>query len=344
MTEPVRLAVIGAGLIGKRHVEHITIEASAELFAIVDPSDNSRIMAAEYGVKWFPTFAEMAAAGKPDGVVISTPNQVHVLNGLEAIAGGVPALVEKPIAVDVPEAQKLVDAADKAGIPLLVGHHRRHNPMIQKAKETIDAGRLGKIVSVHAMCWFFKPDDYFDVEWRRNKGAGPVFLNLIHDVDLLRYLCGDVVSVQAQESSDNRFYEVEDTAVILLRFKSGVLGTINSSDTIVAPWSWEITTGENPTYPRTDESCYFIGGTHGSLTVPYLDLWHNKARRSWSEPIHRDRVPFQDQDPLTLQIRQFANVIRGKEPPLVSGREGLQTLKVIEAVKQAAATGMAINV
>jgi len=275
MTAPVKLAVMGAGLIGKRHVEHIIAEPSAELFAIVDPSDIGRDLAVEHGVKWFPSFADMVKADKPEGVIISTPNQVHVVNGLEAIAAGVPALVEKPLAIDVSEARKLVDAADKAGVPLLTGHHRRHNPMIQMAKETIESGRLGKIVSVHGVCWFRKPDDYFDVEWRRKTGAGPVFLNLIHDVDLLRYLCGDVVSVQAQESSAIRGNDVEDTAVILLRFANGVLGTVNVSDAIVAPWSWELTTGENPVYPRTGETCYFIGGTHGSLTVPYLDLWHN---------------------------------------------------------------------
>jgi predicted dehydrogenase len=339
MTGPVNLAVMGAGLIGRRHAEHIIEEPSAELAAIVDPSDAGRNVAAEHGVKWFPSFAEMVKTGKPEGVVISTPNQLHVVNGLEANEAGVPALVEKPLAVDVSEGQRLVDTAEKAGVLLLTGHHRRHNPMIQKAKETIASGRLGKIVSVHGFCWFLKPDDYFDVEWRRKKGAGPVFLNLIHDVDNLRYLLGEVVSVQAQETSDVRGNEVEDAAVILLRFQSGVLGTVNVSDAVVAPWSWELTMGENPAYPHTAESCYFIGGTHGSLTVPYLDLWHNKEKRSWWEPIHKDRVPFPDQDPLRLQIRQFANAIRGNEPPLVSGREGLETLKVVEAVKQAAATG-----
>jgi predicted dehydrogenase len=339
MERPVTLAVMGAGLIGKRHIEHILGEPSAELVAVVDPSDVGRVLAAEHGVKWFASFAGMLEAVKPEGVVIATPNQLHLVNGLEVIAAGIPALVEKPLAVDVAEASKLVAAAAKASVPLLTGHHRRHNPMIQKAKEIIDSGRLGKIVSVHGFCWFFKPDDYFEVEWRKRNGAGPVFLNLIHDVDDLRYLCGDVTSVQALDSSAIRGNEVEDAAAILLRFKSGALGTINVSDAIVAPWSWELTTGENPAYPHTGESCYFIGGTHGSLTVPYLDVWYNREKRSWTEPIERERISFEGQDPLTLQIRQFAKVIRGKEAPLVSGREGLETLKVIEAAKEAAATG-----
>ena len=285
----------------------------------------------------------MIAATRPEGVIVATPNQLHVANGLECIAAGVPALIEKPLADDVAEATRLVEAAEAAGVALLTGHHRRHNPLMREAKDAIDAGRLGTVVAVHAICWFYKPDDYFEVEWRRRKGAGPVFLNLIHDVDNLRYLCGDVVAVQAQETNALRGNEVEDAAVILLRFASGALGTVTVSDKIVAPWSWELTSGENPAYSHTAEACCQIGGTLGSLTIPYLDLWHNPTRPSWWEPIERARLTVEAEDPLGLQVRQFCRVIRGLEPPLVSGREGLETLKVIAAVKEAAATGRTVR-
>lgn len=115
------------------------------------------------------------------------------------------------------------------------------------------------------------------------------------------------------------------------------------SDSIAAPFSWELTAGENPAYPHTGESCYLIGGTHGSLTLPYLDLWQHGATRSWWEPIAKDRVPYEPEDPLALQVAQFAAVIRGKAAPLVSGREGLNTLKVIEAVKESAASGGTVH-
>ena len=107
--------------------------------------------------------------------------------------------------------------------------------MIQRAKAEIDSGRLGSIVSVHGMFWLIKPDDYFDVAWRREKGAGPIFLNLIHDVDLLRYLCGDIVAVQAAQSNRLRGYAVEETAGIILHFASGALGTVHVSDAIQSP-------------------------------------------------------------------------------------------------------------
>ena len=340
----VKIAVLGAGLIGRRHVAHVAAEPEAMLIGVVDPAPTGGGVAEAAGVRWFETFADMLRAERPDGVIIATPNQLHVPNGLEAVAAGVPALVEKPIADDVAGAARLVEAAEAAGVPLLVGHHRRHNPLVQAAKAALDAGRLGRIIAVHGACWFFKPDDYFDVPWRREQGAGPVFLNLIHDVDLLRHLCGEVVSVLAQESNAVRGYPVEETAVVLLRFASGALGTITVSDTIVAPWSWELTTGENPAYPQTRETCYQIGGTHGSLTLPGLDVWHNPGTRSWWEPIVSAPIACAPQDPLTLQVSHFCAVIRGEAAPLVSGREGLKTLQVIAAIKQAARTGAVVTV
>lgn len=341
---PLKLAVIGAGLIGKRHAEHVAAEPGATLSAIVDPAPAGRDLAAALGTRWFARFADLAAADRPDGIIIATPNRLHVENGLEAVAAGVPAIVEKPIADDVAGAARLVAAADAAGVPLLVGHHRRYNPMIRKAKEIVESGRLGRVLTLSGHFWLMKPDDYFDVAWRREKGAGPVLLNLIHDVDLFRHLCGEIVSVQAQESNMVRGHAVEETAAILLRFASGALGTISVSDSVVAPWSWELTAGENPAYPRQDQACYQIGGTHGSLSIPSLELWTNKDRRSWWEPLLRERVPFVLGDPLKAQIRHFCAVIRGEATPLVSAREGLETLKVIEAVKLAARSGAAVRV
>lgn len=343
MTKIVSVAVAGAGLIGKRHVEATMAGDAARLHSIVDPTDAAKAYAAGLGVPWYPSLAEMMSAGTPDGVVLATPNQIHVENGLECVQSGIPALVEKPIAVDVPSARQLVEAAEKANVPLLVGHHRRHNPLVAAAKARLEAGDIGRIVSVHGMVWLCKPDDYFDVEWRRRPGAGPVFVNLIHDVDLMRHLVGEIVSVQAMESNAVRGNAIEDSAVILIGFANGALGTVNVSDTVVAPWSWELTAKENPAYPPTDEACYLIGGTHGSLELPNLRFWNNPGKRGWWEPMGSERIAVEREDPLVRQIRHFAAVIRGDAQPLVSGREGLKTLEVIDAVKRAARSGVAVR-
>lgn len=340
----VKLAVMGAGLIGRRHIANVRTHPEATLHAVIDPSEAGRGAADEVGAPWYPDFRSMLAAGRPDGMIVATPNQLHVEHGLAAIAAGIPTLVEKPLADTIEGGEALVSAAEDAGVPLLTGHHRRHNPLIQRAKAIIDEGRLGRIISVHAFFWLMKPQSYFEAPWRRRPGAGPVLLNFIHDIDLLRHLCGEVEAVQAFASRNVRGYDVDETAVIALRFAGGALGTVNISDTIVAPWSWEHTTGENPAYPLTDQTCYQIGGTHGSLSLPRLELWSNTGERGWYEPFSVTRSLVVDPDPLSLQIGQFCRVIRGLEAPLVSGRDGLANLRIVSAVEQAARDGSMVQV
>ena len=342
MTEGPKLAVVGAGLIGIRHIEAIDKTAAATLACIVDPAEAGQAAARARGVPGYLTLEEMIAAGDIDGVILATPNRLHEAGALACIDAGLPVLVEKPIATDLPGARRIVAAAEAAGVAAAVGHHRRHNPLIARAKALIDEGRLGQIASVQGTTWFMKPDSYFTTDWRRRKGAGPVYLNLIHDIDLLLHLVGPVVTVQAMESNAVRGNEVEETAVILLRFASGALGTVNVCDTAVAPWSWELTARENPAYPATSEDCYWLGGTEGSLSLPNLALWRNPATRSWWEPLSATRFPFDLTDPLILQIEQFAAVVRGEAAPLVSARDGLAALEVIEAVKSSAASGQPV--
>jgi predicted dehydrogenase len=347
MTEPVRMssiALVGAGLIGRRHAEAITACGDvARVHAVIDPDAASQRFAGELAVPWFSDIAAMLAAGRPDGVIVATPNHLHVDQGLECIDKGIPTLVEKPIATDVAAARRLVEASERNGIALLVGHHRRHNPLVAAARQALASGRIGRIVTVHANFWVYKPDDYFTAEWRRGQGAGPVFINLIHDIDLLRHLCGEIVSVQAIQSNMVRKSANEDTAVAILRFATGTLGTINMSDTVAAPWSWEQTSRENPAYPPTSEFCYLIGGTGGSLEIPSLRFWtFGERKKSWLETLETNQLQFIPEDPLIRQIRHFCSVVRGERQPLVSGREGLATLEVIEAIKRSAETGEVI--
>ena len=339
-----RIAIAGAGLIGRRHAKAIAAANEVILASVVDPGDVGAEVAQQHGVPHFRSLKEMIKSGKPDGVILATPNQLHLANALECVEAGIPALIEKPLATDLASAEQIVEAGKAANVALLTGHHRRHNPLIACAKSAIEGGELGQITAVQGTTWFYKPDHYFDVDWRRRTGAGPIYLNLIHDIDLMRHLCGEIVSVFAVESNAVRGNEVEETAAIILTFANGALGTINLSDTIVSPWSWELTARENPMYPATAEACYLIGGTHGPLSLPNLPVWSNPGDRSWWEPISATKLIFDFEDPLVRQVRQFAAVIRGEEAPLVSAEDGLKNQRVIEAVKVSAKTGITVIV
>ncbi|HHI82841.1 MAG TPA: Gfo/Idh/MocA family oxidoreductase [Rhizobiales bacterium] len=333
---PARLAIVGAGLVGRTHARHAQNEAN--LVAIADPANEARKFAGKLQVAHFNTLQDLLANKAIDGAVIATPNQMHREHALACIRAGIAVLVEKPLADTVEAAAEIVAAGKDYNVPVLVGHHRRHNPVIKKAKQIAGTGQLGRLASAHCSCWLYKPDDYFNASWRRQPGAGPVYINLIHDVDLLLHLCGPVVSVQAMESNNVRKHEVEDTATILLRFASGALATMSVSDTIAAPWSWELSSGENPVYPHMKTTNTMLGGTRASLSIPDLGLWRHEGKPDWWNPMNRVQVKVRPADPLVLQMRHFARVALGLEDPLVPGRDGLAALKVIEAIKQAAST------
>jgi predicted dehydrogenase len=342
-----RIAVAGAGYIGQAHMGVAQSSATVTLSAVVDPSPAAVALVAAAGVALYASVEALLAADRPDGIVLATPNQLHVPQALQCIEVGLPVLLEKPIAPTVQEAERLVKAVDAAGAKVLIGHHRAHSPIMAKAREVVASGKLGRLVSVMGSALFLKPDHYFaDAPWRRELGAGPILLNMIHEVHNLRMLCGDIVAVQAFASHAVRGFTVEDTVAINLRFASGTLGTFMLSDTAACARSWEQTSQENKAYPSyDDEDCYVITGTHGSLSVPTMRLktYARDEDRSWWKPFEASVVAMQREDPIQRQMEHFGAVVRGELPPLVSAQDGLQNLRITEAIMQAAKTGQVVS-
>ena len=342
-----RIAVAGAGLIGLAHIEVAQKSPTCTLSAIVDPAPGAVAAAAKAGVPLYKSLDELFAKGRPDGVIVATPNKLHLENGLSCIAAAVPMLLEKPVTATVSEAETLVEAADKAGAKILIGHHRAHSPIMARARQLIAEGRLGKLVAVMGSAVFFKPDSYFnDAPWRREIGAGPILANMIHEVHNLRMLCGDIVAVQAISSRAMRGFAVEDTVAITLRFANGALGSFMLSDTAACARSWEQTSQENKAYATyTDEDCYVVTGTLGSLSIPTMRLktFASIDERSWYNPMHASVGEMTRADPLTLQLEHFGRVVRGEATPTVSVRDGLQNLRITEAIVEAALTGATVD-
>ncbi len=342
-----RIAVAGAGLIGQAHIRVLQASARCALSAVVDPSPAAAAVAAQAGVPLFSSLGELLASDRPDGVVLATPNPLHVPQALQCIAAGLPVLLEKPVATTVAEGQTLVNAAERSGVPVLIGHHRAHSPIMAKARQVVQSGQLGRLVSVMGSATFFKPDAYFESSpWRREAGGGPILINLIHEVHNLRMLCGEIVAVQAFGSNAIRGFAVEDTVAINLRFASGALGSFMLSDTAACPRSWEQTSQENPAYTHyDDEDCYVLAGTLGSLSVPTMRLktYPRDEDRSWWKAFEVGTVGLVRDDPLKHQMEHFGAVVRGEAHPLVTAHDGLQNLKVTEAIAGAAATGRVVE-
>jgi predicted dehydrogenase len=340
------IAVIGAGLIGITHIDRALKSPDFDLVGIADPTPAAAELARSLGVPCFADYPSLLAQARPTGVVVATPNATHAQITVDCLENGAAVLVEKPIADTLADGRRICEASRATGLPVLVGHQRRHNPIMRKAKAIVSAGTLGRPVSATAMCTWLKPRDYFDVAWRRQRGGGPILINLIHDIDLMRHLYGEIESVQALASNAVRGFEVEDTAVVALRFRNGALGTVTVSDTAAAPWNWDLGVGEAERFPRQDINAHFYSGTQGSLTLPRLVVWRYRQdegpAQGWHDPLTQERTALHIGCPYTEQLRHFAALIEGREAPVCSALDGFRTLEATLAVTQAAAEGRAV--
>ena len=330
---------------GIQHIEAIKKSKKAILHSIVDINSNAEIVSKKYKSKLFRRIEDLLKSNKPDGVIVATPNQLHEKHSNIFLKNKIPVLLEKPISHEISSAKKIINFSKKYKTPLLIGFHRRHNQIISKVKNILSSKKLGKVVSANVLCWFYKHKEYYKTKWRTKKGGGPLNINLVHDLDIVCYLLGTVKYVQAFKSNKIRKFNIEDTASINLIFNSGALCTLNVSDTIVSPWSYELTAGENPVYPITNQSAYYIGGTEGYIQFPNLKLWTYKKERSWWNKIlvknNRDK---KDSKTLVNQIDHFADVINKKAKPKVSGEDGLNLLKIFKAIEKSSKTGQKVKV
>ncbi|MBV9735342.1 MAG: Gfo/Idh/MocA family oxidoreductase [Acidisphaera sp.] len=340
-----RLALLGAGLIGREHAALVAAHPGAELVGIADTSPAAREHASALGVPFCADYASMLDQVRPDGAIVALPNHLHVPAGLACVERGIPCLVEKPVAESVEAAQRLVAASERRGVPVLVGHHRRHSPDISEARRIVRDGLLGDLVAVNGMCWFDKPDAYFEAEWRRGEGGGPLLINLIHDVDTLRFICGEIDSVCAFTANAVRGFPVEDTAGLAIRFESGVLGTFSVSDAVASPWSWEFTSAQALYFPHQPGAYLFFGGRTGSLSVSDMYLWrHADTGGHWQDPLIREHRPLDRSRAYVNQLEHFLAVIAGTATPAITARDGMLTLAATLAVAASARDHRTVSV
>ena len=345
MIKKINISIVGTGLMGLQHIKAIIKSQKATLHSIVDISKNATTLSKKYKVPLYSNVEELLSSKNLDAVIVATPNQSHETHTVSFLKKKIPVLLEKPISDNIKSAKKIINSSKKNKTPLLIGYHRRHNLIVSKVKNIIRSGKLGNIISANVMCWIYKHKHYYKEKWRTSIGGGPLGINLVHDIDMICYLLGPIQFVQAFTTNKTRKFQVEDTAIVSLVFKSGALCTLNISDTIVAPWSYELTAGENPVYPITNQSAYMIGGTKGSLQFPNLKKWFYKNERSWWNKIFV-KVDKNKKDDSTLinQINHFADVVTKKTKPKVDGNDGLVSLQIFEAITKSAKTGKKIRI
>jgi predicted dehydrogenase len=331
------------GLIGTPHAKTLQKVEECDLAAVADVDEKHAETAAGLKLKYFRDYEEMIRAESLQGVIIATPNDLHVSMGIACADQGLHLFVEKPIAPSLEEADRLITAAARNKVRILVGHQRRFNARVEKAREVIRGGELGALVGVTITWALLKPSEYFEgpFAWRKRRGGGPILINLIHEIDTLRYICGEIGEVFAVTGNQVRGFAVEDTAAVTFRFENGAVGTAFVSDCVPSLSAYEATTGENPLIPYDFGNCYHFFGTEASLVFPQMkkSFYSDHAKRGWHYPITEQGVKvIQDDDPYVKEFRHFARVVRGEEAPRVCGEDARRTLEVTLAIQQSGET------
>lgn len=347
MTATVHIAILGVGLIGKRHLAIAAEEPACEVVAAADMSESARSEVEAHGARFYSDHRALLECEQLDGVIIATPNSAHAQVGIDCAAVGLPMLVEKPLSDTLDSGRALLSAAENGGVPVSVGHHRRFDPTVELTKSIIDDGQLGNLTALQFIWALRKHDAYYDTRWRvsRAAGGGPVLINLIHDIDLMRHFGGDIVRVYAELGHGARRLEVEDAIAATIRFASGAVGSLVSSDATPSPWGWEQGSGENPNVPETGRNCYRLLGTRAALALPRLELYRHDAEGAgdWLAPIGKEPVRHGPRAALQNQLADFCAVVRGETAPRVSGYDGFATLAATLAVSRSGEIGQVVH-
>ncbi|MDQ0157179.1 Gfo/Idh/MocA family protein [Robertmurraya andreesenii] len=341
----IRIAVLGMNQGYKFAKDAINIP-DIELVAVAGNDELAQIRAKELNVPLYTDYKALIENCKLDGIIITLPNALHREAVELAARKKLHVLVEKPIAHTVEDGEAIIKICKENNVSLLVGHHRRFSSKLTKLREIVSSNKIGQTVGVNMMFVLAKDRPYFSEKWRLTQSGGPLLINGIHDIDVLRFVTGlTIQSVYAVKRNNIRQNPVEDSASVLLETREGPIANYFLSDGVPSPWSYELTTNENPKYSHSDADCYQIFGTKGSISFPSLTLYtYDEEHFGWDHPLKVEKLEVEDNDPMTAELLHFASIIRGDAEPFVTGEDALETLKVINAIQLSADSRQKIEV
>lgn len=335
-----RIGLIGAGSIGGRHMKAIDEVAHIDLVAIADPSPVAARLGEARGIPVFADADSMLVETDIEAVIIATPTERHHADVMTALSHRKTVLVEKPITATMQEADEVTRYAAQQGCRVLVGHQRRYYPCAMTAREIIQSGRIGRLMAVTGQWTTRKDDEYYAPPWRRDIKAGPILTNLIHEIDILRFICGDITSVSAEMTHHDQQFEKEDAVAISLKFANQAVGSFLLSDRTPSPWTWEMALGENAKFPKTGMNAIRFLGTEGALEFPNLVLWrHAEENGDWRHEIRPEVIETPFIDAYVAQCRHLCAVARGLEEPVIDAWNGSRSLDATLAAARAATDG-----
>jgi UDP-N-acetyl-2-amino-2-deoxyglucuronate dehydrogenase len=332
----VRIALVGCGRIAAKHFE--AIHAHRERLELTAVCDVDRLAleaaVARTGVRGFASLSSLLAHGDADVVVLCTPSGQHPAQTMQIAAAGRHVITEKPMATRWADGKRMVEACDAANVHLFVVKQNRRNATLQLLKRAVEQKRFGRIYMVSLNVFWSRPQAYYDsARWRGTWefDGGALMNQASHYVDLLDWLIGPVESVQAYTATLARDIQVEDTAVVGIRWRSGALGSMNVTML---------------TYPRNYEGSITVLGETGTVRIGGVAV--NEIQHwEFATTLECD-AGIRDASYATTSVYghghplYYDNVVRtlrGEAEPETDGREGLRSLEVLIATYLAARDG-----
>ena len=348
------VGIVGAGTIGVVHARALADIEGARVVAVAEPREEAgRALAEEHDAAWCPGIEDLLARDDVDVVTLGTPSGMHPDQTVLAARAGKHVITEKPLAITLDGADRMIDACREAGVTLSVIFQNRFNPDAMRLKRAVEAELFGRPVLANAFVHWRRTEDYYAAAggWRGTwelDGGGALMNQSIHTIDLLQWVMGPVESLAAYAATLVHRIEAEDTASATLRFASGALGTIQGSTAADRNWPVKLEI-------RGSAGAATLEGTRLTTWEPEREVDEAELLTTW-EPerevdeaellTRRDRAMVAGAVPgepfgtaHRRQLREiFAALREGRRPP-VPGEEARKALEIVLAIYESARTG-----
>ena len=329
------IGLIGGGNITETHARAARAIPGAEISAIHGTNaEKIARLCREHGGTPYQDFDAFLQHLPMELVIIGSPSGLHAAQGIAAARNGFHVLAEKPIEINTARADALIDAVKKSNVRLGVIFQDRMKPHIRQLKSWLDQGLLGRPLIVDARVKWYRPPEYYsNSRWRGTlalDGGGALINQGVHTVDLLLWLLGDVVRVEARTGTLLHKIEAEDTAAAILEFASGALGVLH------------VTTAAHPGYPRRVE----ISGTEGNVVLEHDRIIAANLRdtsaaagpAALDENESASSAAVTDSRGHQAVLEDFLQAIQQNRAPACDGLEGRRSIALVEAIYRAAKT------
>lgn len=337
--EQLRFGLIGCGRVAPRHAESVDALPDARLVAVADVRESRAAhFAQHYGADMLTDYRALLARPDVDVVSICTPSGLHAQMAIDALQAGKHVIVEKPIALSLADADRMIATAAATGRKLCVVLQNRYNPPMQDLRRIVDKGRLGRLLLGNATVRWYRPQEYYEDEWHGTwaMDGGALMNQSIHHIDALQWFMGRPESVFAFTGTLAHRMEAEDTGVAVIRFAGGALGSVE---------------GSTITYPENIEGSLAVFGELGSAKIGGTAL-NRKVVWKVAGELEREReILMRDQvDPPSIYgtshqkvIADMIEAIREDRAPKTHGAEARKSLALVLAIYESARTGQPVT-